>query len=282
MSRPIEDRAERIVFAHELPDFQLAQHDASNADDSTPEERELERIAAIAAAASAGPATPPAALSARLAADALRHCAAVQRSREGSPVRRVTLVDDRAEPDGRGSVATETPAMPADQAPGFTTPRPGALGPLLAFAVGALAAGLLVWISLTGSYETSLAELRAQVLASDPSVRQKPWSPGPSELRGDVAGDVVWSQDRQDGWLTLRNLPALPADKAYQLWIVDGERTGDPVDGGVFRVDDSGETIVAIDAKLPIGQPKMFVITVEDRRGVVVSDQQHVVAIASL
>ena len=78
-------------------------------------------------------------------------------------------------------------------------------------------------------------------------------------------------------------MPALPEDQAYQLWIVDGERDGAPVDGGVFTIDAADqETLVTIRPALPIGKPTAFVVTVEGRQGAVVSKQEHVVAIASL
>jgi hypothetical protein len=129
----------------------------------------------------------------------------------------------------------------------------------------------------------SLRDLRDQVLASEQNAVRIEWKPGPSPLHGSVAGDVVWSPERQDGWLTFRGLPKLDPDHAYQLWIVDRRREGAPVDGGLFTIEDPAEeTLVPIHAKLPIGSPVAFVITVEDKTGAVVSKREHVVAIAGL
>ena len=127
-----------------------------------------------------------------------------------------------------------------------------------------------------------MSELRAATIAKGAG-SQRAWTRGPSELSGAVKGDVVWRQEQQDGWLTFRDLPVLPEDQAYQLWIVDAERDGAPVDGGVFTIaSPDQETLIPILARLRVGSPKAFVVTVEERHGVVVSKQEHVVAIASL
>jgi len=239
----LDELAEAIVFAH---DQEQAHREAS-----TPEERELERTAALAASALTGASAPPQDLASKLAADALAFCA-------------------------------EQQAPTNDEPPGFTTPRPGSTGKLLSFVLGAAAASMLLWFTVMSPYERTLSEMRAEALANQVALQQQ-WQPGPSPRRGEVTGDVVWRQEQQDGWLTFRNLPVLPADQAYQLWIVDGNREGAPVDGGVFTIaSKDGETIVPIQARLPIGKPAAFVITIEGKDGVVVSKQEHVVAIAAL
>lgn len=245
MSR-LEEVSEAIVFAHEA--------DRSLKQAYSIEERSLERVAALAAGALARPAVPPPRLASRLAADGLRFCA------EERSVRRV-------------------------ESPGFTTPRPRSNQGSLSFLLGAAAACCALWLAGVGpsspagpSPAASPDALRAATIAAGTDVRAA-WEQGASE----VTGDVVWRQQEQDGWLTFRDLPALPEDKAYQLWIVDGTRQGAPVDGGVFRATAAGEeTLVTIQPGLPIGRPEAFVVTVEDRAGVVVSKQEHVVAIATL
>ncbi|MCK5942620.1 MAG: anti-sigma factor [Planctomycetes bacterium] len=239
----LEELAEAIAFAHEAE---------TTAETQSPEALALERVAALAAAALSGSATPPSSLGSKLASDALAFCAEARQAN----------VDD--------------------EPPGFTTPRPRSAAPILAFVLGAAAASLLLWLTVLSPYERTFAELRAEALAQRVAIQQQ-LQAGPQARPDEVTGDVVWRQDQQDGWLTFRNLPELPDDKAYQLWIVDGTREGAPVDGGVFQLAANGEeTIVPIRARLPIGKPAAFVITVEDRRGVVVSDQKNVVAIASL
>ena len=63
-----------------------------------------------------------------------------------------------------------------------------------------------------------------------------------------------------------------PATSQYQLWVVDPERDGNPVDGGVFDIPPGVSTVVIpIDAKLAVNDPVAFAITREQPGGVVVS-----------
>ena len=95
------------------------------------------------------------------------------------------------------------------------------------------------------------------------------------------SGDVVWSDERQSGYLRLVGLRKNdPERETYQLWIFD--ETQDPktpIDGGVFNVNDEGEVIIPINAKLTPRNPKMFAITIEKPGGVVVSKREKVAAI---
>lgn len=124
------------------------------------------------------------------------------------------------------------------------------------------------------------AVARAALLQSG-GVTMCPWQPGPSPLRGEVSGDVVWDARTQEGFLRLRGLPPLGADQRYQLWIVDADRSGPPVDGGLLALPKAGdEAVVRVAPRLPVGRAAAFVLTVEHAHGVVVSAQEHVVAIA--
>lgn len=129
--------------------------------------------------------------------------------------------------------------------------------------------------------EAELRARRAAVLAGDRQAFHREWKPGPSARDSHFSGDVVWSHERQDGWLSFRGLPKLDPDHAYQLWIVDQRRDGPPVDGGLFTIQNpDAETLVPIHAHLRVEHPVAFVITIEPKNGVVVSKQEHVVAIA--
>lgn len=207
----------------------------------------LERIAALAAAAFAGSATPPPRLQDRLMAAGLSYCAEVAAARGGQ------------NPHAR--------------------PRPNWVP---AFLLG-IAAGIALWFALQSAPADASAELRRmRLLANDPACLTMPWQAGTSPLRGALEGDVVWSERRQEGYLTLRGLPPVDGEHCFQLWIVDGNREGAPVDGGVFEVADARTaTTVPVRAALPIGTARTFVVTVEPRGGVVVSKREHVVAIAS-
>lgn len=98
----------------------------------------------------------------------------------------------------------------------------------------------------------------------------------------EVSGSVTWSDEFQQGYMTLNGIPANdPAHAQYQLWIVDPKRDEAPVDGGVFDIPADGSTaIVPITAKLLLTHPQAFVITLEQPGGVVKSKQEKVVALA--
>lgn len=152
---------------------------------------------------------------------------------------------------------------------------------VLPFLVG-VAAGIAVsWLVPMPGSEADAEARRSELLAQGRYSRLE-WKPGASHAHGEVHGDVVWCADRQEGYLRIDGLEPLPEGKQYQLWIVDAERRGAPVDGGLFDLPSQAENIVPIAAKLPVRAAKAFVVTVEPRGGVVVSDQEDVVAIAGL
>jgi hypothetical protein len=66
-----------------------------------------------------------------------------------------------------------------------------------------------------------------------------------------------------------------------QLWIVDPQRTGAPVDFGVLAPS-SAEHFVPTKAHLPIGPSSAFVFTAKANGGEVVATRTDVVAEASL
>ena len=93
----------------------------------------------------------------------------------------------------------------------------------------------------------------------------------------------MWSTASQQGYMTLRGLPVNDAtQEQYQLWIIDPSRDDKPVDGGVFDIASTGESIVPIQAKLRVDKPTVFAITVEKPGGVVVSDQKRLPLLAKV
>ena len=96
-------------------------------------------------------------------------------------------------------------------------------------------------------------------------------------------GDVVWSLESQEGYLSFQGLPVNdPNVEQYQLWIIDPSRDKHPIDGGVFDIVSNGTSIIPIDAKLAVVNPQAFAITVEKPGGVVVSEQKRLPLIAAL
>ncbi len=58
-----------------------------------------------------------------------------------------------------------------------------------------------------------------------------------------------------------------PEVEQYQLWIIDPSRDDEPIDGGVFNITSPGESIVAVQAKLPVNRPTAFAVTIENQAG---------------
>ncbi|MEM9588900.1 MAG: anti-sigma factor [Planctomycetota bacterium] len=179
---------------------------------------------------------------------------------------------DRANPMDRGESALSSSTVPRRE--------------LLAWAC--LAASLMViaslWVSgRPAEPSTSLASLRSNLIAQADDLIQVDWSPGTTALPEAVTGDVVWSTQRQEGYLRFDGLPVNdPAVRQYQLWIIDPKRDDEPIDGGVFDVGSDGEVVVKIDAKLRVLSPQVFAVTIEKPGGVVVSDQSNLPLIAAV
>jgi hypothetical protein len=241
----IAELAELVAFEHE-PGRELPR--------PTPELDELERTAALAALALAGSEPVPTRVRTRLAAAGLSFC---------------------AERRAAGMRASAAPRTAGELRRMASTRRTWG-----AFLLGAAAVALL-WLGLGWPLDArGAAQQRAALLAASHTACLS-WQAGPSPLAGTVVGDVVWSDTEQQGYLTFNGLPPLDAQRCFQLWIVDGDREGPPVDGGVFAIEDAtSETVIAVRPTLPIGRAAAFVVTVEDAAGAVVSAQEHVVAIA--
>ena len=79
---------------------------------------------------------------------------------------------------------------------------------------------------------------------------------------------AVWNPGKQEGVLTVEKLPALAADKSYQLWVVDPQYPN-PVDGGIFTVDPAtGEARITFKSKQPVKSIAAFAVTLERKGGV--------------
>lgn len=133
------------------------------------------------------------------------------------------------------------------------------------------------------------AQQREALLARGSVIRAE-WTQTPEPSARELAGDVVWDPATQRGFMRFRNIPANdPRLAQYQLWVVDAARTErqqpQPVDGGLFNVSPAaatadGDVIIPFEARLPVGKPAAFAVTIEQPGGVVVSKQEHVLALA--
>ncbi len=127
-------------------------------------------------------------------------------------------------------------------------------------------------------------QMRDQFLAAGNDVLTVEVAKADPKSPVEITGDIVWSKEKQEGFMRFRGLPANdPNVSTYQLWIFDEAQDEKfPVDGGVFDVNKDGEIIVPIDAKINVKNPKLFAITKEKPGGVVVSDRKGIVAVAKV
>lgn len=128
------------------------------------------------------------------------------------------------------------------------------------------------------------AEMREEMLRSTAKMIKATWAAGNVKEMKEISGDVVWSDEKQSGYMRFRGLPVNDGKKeTYQLWIFD--KTQDkatPIDGGTFDVSADGEVVIPINAKLKAEGPEMFAITVEKPGGVVVSKREKIAALAKV
>lgn len=184
--------------------------------------------------------------------------------------------------------ARETANPPQNIAPlASTAPAPiRAQNPWWGWAAAAVLAILLVIQSLkpptTTPTTVPLEVSQALFVRQTPDLVRLPFAGTTGDYVA-TAGEVLWSDQKQQGYLLLENLPINdPSKQQYQLWIVDPKRDEIPVDGGVFDIpsDQKAPVIIEIEAKLIIQNPQAFVITVEQPGGVVRSKQEKVAGIA--
>ena len=124
-------------------------------------------------------------------------------------------------------------------------------------------------------------QMRQRLIETAPDLARGSWGAG--NVTGvSPAGDIVWSDSTQAGYMRLTGLPVNdPSKETYQLWIFDETQSDKtPIDGGTFDVNSEGEIVIPIDPKLRPRNTKMYAITVEKPGGVVVSDRKRIVALA--
>ena len=129
-----------------------------------------------------------------------------------------------------------------------------------------------------------LAERRQQLL-DVPDTIQIAWQPfdlpdSPAEQQG-VQGDVVWSDDLQQGYIRFVGLDANdPNIEQYQVWVIDERGLEQKVSGGVFNASADGEIIVPIEPGIDVGRVALFAVTVENPGGTWVPDLERRVVVA--
>jgi anti-sigma-K factor RskA len=82
-------------------------------------------------------------------------------------------------------------------------------------------------------------------------------------LSPDITGQLVYRPGEPTAIIRVSNLPALNADQAYQLWLVDESGS---VSGGVYRPDES-TVYIRVPATRPIAEYARFGVSLEPADG---------------
>lgn len=106
-------------------------------------------------------------------------------------------------------------------------------------------------------------EQSRQELMTQSDVIRLAWS---SPDDGEPHGEVVWSSVRQEGVVTVENLPPEALASTLHLWIFEQDDDGRAIDGGTFSPEAGGEAVVAVALAGDSVEPLRFVLTI-DREG---------------
>lgn len=75
----------------------------------------------------------------------------------------------------------------------------------------------------------------------------------------------LWDNQQQNGVFVAQNMKALPGDRDYELWVIDGQK---PVPAGVFHMDQGGSVRMEIKPSQLIKTAGVFAVTEEVKGGV--------------
>ena len=92
-------------------------------------------------------------------------------------------------------------------------------------------------------------------------------------------GSGTWEIHEQKGLLMVDNLPPLPPDRDYQLWLYDPKLLS-PASGGVFGVSETGSASVEFRAATLIETVEHYAISIEPKGGVTAGPQGKVVMLS--
>jgi len=84
---------------------------------------------------------------------------------------------------------------------------------------------------------------------------------------GDAYGTLIFEPDREIGVLNVRGLDEVPADRVYQIWLIEADQNR--VSGGLFSVESGADGYVSfvIDAPKPFQDFEAIGITIEPAGG---------------
>lgn len=78
---------------------------------------------------------------------------------------------------------------------------------------------------------------------------------------------IVWDGEKQEGRLKLEKMPPVPANKDYELWVID-KKNSTPVSAGVIKLDPRGVTSATFKPAEPVPGAVKFAISIEALGGV--------------
>lgn len=118
---------------------------------------------------------------------------------------------------------------------------------------GAVAVVLLIGLGLANVWPVTPASQPMRVV-----------SLAPTQAAPTASGVMVVSSDGEYGAVIVENLPHLPSDQQYQLWLIDdGQRTS----GAIFSVDEHGYRAVQVESPRYLIDYDGFGITIEPAGG---------------
>jgi anti-sigma-K factor RskA len=132
----------------------------------------------------------------------------------------------------------------------------------LALAASAVLAVGLAWYAVSARARVTTLEAQLSVLAA------------PDTARVDLAGQpaapaasarVFWSRSRGLVF-TASNLPALPAGRVYQLWVLTGQPN--PISAGLLTPDRDGRVTAVFPTSPDLPRPVAMAVTLEPEGGV--------------
>jgi anti-sigma-K factor RskA len=134
--------------------------------------------------------------------------------------------------------------------------------PRLALAALTLAAGLVLVMAArnTQTFTAEQQQIQAIVAGSTEQIVL-----GGTDQAPDALAVLHYSDNQLQAALEVRNLPSLPNDRTYQLWLTNGE--GYRWSGAVFTVPPSGATTVLVDCPEPMETIMRFGVSVEPAGG---------------
>ncbi|NLX08774.1 MAG: hypothetical protein GXY36_03895 [Chloroflexi bacterium] len=128
-----------------------------------------------------------------------------------------------------------------------------------------IAAGLVIWQVSEQEPEPvdEGAALYAELDAQEDAPR---YALEPAEDLPGVMGELVASPDGDEAVIRVEQLPTLPGDQAFQLWLVDA--AGTVTSGGVFnRQGDADATFIRVPLEQPLDAYQRFGVSIEPAGG---------------